>query len=226
MLPYLYYYLMHGYQFSFYLVPIRSTDIYQNRLSKDLPRGLFCYDRHMLEYLGLLLIPLSWLALGYMLITWRGTYDMSISKHAASHKSAYKLFILTLVIGGLVFYYWLLRWFTPHLNLGHPFVFTLSLTILLQVIAGIIPDSTGWKHRVHQSTAYFMAVLYIPLTYLIVTSENISLTAQIISAACIAYIFLSAYLFFFVRKARNYYLIFQSLYIVSFQIIILSAAYI
>jgi len=160
-----------------------------------------------------------------MLFKWHGTYTMSISQHAASTKGAYNLLFITLIVGGLLFYSWLLAWFAPYLELPKSFSYVLSLTVLLQIIAGIIPDSTGWKHRTHQSAAYFMAVLYIPLSYFIVTSEKISLTAQIVCAICIGYIFLSAYLFFFVRKARNYYLIFQSLYIVSFQLIILSAAY-
>lgn len=179
----------------------------------------------MLEYLGLVLVPISWITIGYIVYKWRGTYAMSISQHAASAKGAYNLLFVTLIAGGLVFYYWLLAWFTPHLELPKTFSYVLSLTMLLQIVAGAIPDSTGWKHRTHQSAAYFMAVLYIPLTYLIVASENISTLAKVVGAVCISYIFFSAYLFFFVKKTRNYYLIFQSLYIFAFQIIILSAAY-
>lgn len=179
----------------------------------------------MFEYLGLILVPISWITIGYILYRWRGTYNMSISQHAASAKGAYNVLFVTLIAGGLLFYYWLLAWFAPHLLLPKAFSYVLSLTVLLQFIAGAIPDSTDWKHRSHQSAAYFMAILYIPLTYLIVTSNVISTLATIISAVCISYIFFSAYLFFFVKNARKYYLIFQSLYIVSFQIIILSAAY-
>lgn len=180
----------------------------------------------MFEYLGLMLTSVFWLAIGYVLVKWRGAYDMSISQHAAGAKGAYTILFVTLVFVGIVFYYWLVSWFTPHLGLSQIFTYILSLTVLMQIIAGIIPDSTGWKHYIHQGVAYFMAILYIPLTYLIVTSDTISMLATIISALCIGYIFLAAYLFFFVKKARGYYLIFQSLYIVAFQLIILSAAYV
>lgn len=179
----------------------------------------------MFEYLGLILSLIIWVAISFMLIKWRGTYAMSISQHAASAKGAYNLLFITLIGGGLLFYCWLLFWFAPHLVLPRVFIFILSLTVLLQVIAGIIPDSTDWRHRTHQGAAYFMAVLYIPLAYLIISSGNISTLTTIISTVCISYIFFSAYLFFFVKRARKYYLIFQSLYIISFQIIILSAAY-
>jgi len=70
-----------------------------------------------------------------------------------------------------------------------------------------------------------MVALYIPLIYLVLSSGRVSGAAKIVSAICVAYMVVATFLFFFIKWARAYYLIFQSLYIVAFQVIILSAAY-
>jgi hypothetical protein len=96
---------------------------------------------------------------------------------------------------------------------------------LAQFIVAIVPDTNGWRHMVHHKIALGMAALYIPLTYLVLSSGRVSGVAKMVSAVCIAYMVVATFLFFFVKWARSYYLIFQSLYIVAFQVIILSAAY-
>lgn len=179
----------------------------------------------MFQYLGLTLVPISWLAGVYLVRKWRGTYAMSISKHAASAKGASMLFAVVLGGGSGLFYWWLLQWFTPHLELGAVFGVLLIVTATAQIIVALIPDTIGWRHHVHQKIALTMAACYVPLIYLILASGKVSTFAQIISYICIAYMAVAILLFLFVKKAHNYYLIFQSLYIVSFQIIILSAAY-
>lgn len=179
----------------------------------------------MFQYLGLALVPISWVAGVYMVRKWRGTYAMSISKHAASTKGASALFTIVLGVGSGLFYWWLIRWVTPHLGLGALFVVLLSVTAAAQIIVALIPDSFGWRHHVHQKVALSMAILYLPLIYLILTSSNISNIAQVVGFACLAYMLIAAIGYATIKQLRNYYLIFQSLYIVAFQLIILAAAY-
>lgn len=179
----------------------------------------------MFQYLGLILVPISWLAGVYLVRKWRGTYAMSISKHAASAKGASLLFAVVLGVGSALFYWWLIKWLTPHLGLGAGFLALLSFTAMAQIVVALIPDTVGWRHHVHQKLALTMAAFYAPLTYLILASGNISTLAQIIGYVCVVYMAVAVVLFLCVKKARNYYLIFQSLYIVTFQVIILSAAY-
>jgi hypothetical protein len=179
----------------------------------------------MFQYLGLILVPISWLAGIYLVRKWRGTYAMSISKHAASAKGASKLFAVVLVGGGGLSYWWLIQWFTPHLELEAVFVVLLSFTAIAQIVVVLIPDTIGWRHHVHQKVALTMAACYVPLTYLILASSKVSTPARIIAYICIANVVVAWLLFLSVKKTHNYYLIFQSLYIVAFQIIILSAAY-
>lgn len=179
----------------------------------------------MFQYLGLILVPISWVAGLYIIVKWRGTYAMSISKHAASAKDASILFAIVLGIGSVFFYWWFIQWFAPHLGLGTGFVALLSFTGVAQVVVALVPDTVDWRHHVHQKVALTMAACYAPLTYLILTSDEISTAAQVVGYIAIAYAAVAALLYLFVKKAHNYYLIFQSLYIVAFQLVVLSAAY-
>lgn len=179
----------------------------------------------MFQYLGLILVLISWLAGIYLVRKWRGTYAMSISKHAASAKGASKLFAIVLGGGSVLFYWWLIQWFTPHLKLGTVFVVLLGFTAAAQIVVALIPDTIGWRHHAHQKIAFTMSVLYLPITYMILSSDQVSTAARLISFLCLGYMLIAAIGFFAFKKLRNYYLIFQSLYIVAFQIIILSTAY-
>lgn len=179
-----------------------------------------------MKFLGLFLVLLSWVVGAYMLRKWRGSRTMTISQHAASNSNALKLFATILIAGGLAFYVWLVRWFTPTLNLSALFVILVTIALLTQVVAGLIPDSEGLKSKIHRAAAYSGAFLYLPLSALILTASKISTPAQIIGLVCFLYMIIASFSYFFVKKARNHYLIFQTLYIVAFQIVILAAAYV
>lgn len=179
----------------------------------------------MLASLGFIVTILFWVAGAYLLRTWRGTNKMSISQHAASAKGATLLFTTTLIFLGATFYYWLIAWFVPHLQLGTMFVVTLTVMIVLLCIAAVVPDSQGWKRIVHRLAAYGMALLFIPLTYQILGSSQLSDAARFVGYAGLVYMIFAGLTAIFSKKAWDYYLLFQSLYIVAFQLVILVAAY-
>jgi hypothetical protein len=179
----------------------------------------------MFQYLGLILVLISWTAGTYLVQKWHDTYAMSISKHAASAKGASRLFAIVLGGGSVLFYWWLIQWFRPHLELGAIFTVLVGLTATAQIIVGIVPDTIGWRHHIHQKAAAIMAVCYAPLTYLILTSTAIDTPTRVIVYVCITCTIAAGLFLFSVKRARDYYLFFQSLYIVAFQVIILSVAY-
>ncbi|MGC1176882.1 MAG: hypothetical protein WA843_02330 [Candidatus Saccharimonadales bacterium] len=179
----------------------------------------------MFEYLGLFLVLIGWIGGLYLVRTWRGTQVMSLSQHAASATKASKFFAAILVVGGSAFYIWLLTWLKPHLGLPNIFTALLTVTFILQVITAIIPDTEAWKRTAHRSAAYIMATLYFPLSLLIISAQATSSLAKVVGVICLGYMLFAAISFFTIKRARNRYLIFQSLYIIAFQLIILSAAY-
>ena len=120
----------------------------------------------MFEYLGLILVVLSWLG-GYLLIS--KFYDKNlptISKHAASSRTASWLFAAILIVLGAAFYWWIIKWLTPQLELSLAFSVTLTIAILCQFIAALAPDIDGWRGVAHRWSAWSMAVLYLPLSVL------------------------------------------------------------
>ena len=179
----------------------------------------------MFEYFGLILVALSWMG-GYLLIS--KFYDKSlptISKHAASHRTASWLFAAILILLGAAFYWWLIKWFTPQLELSAVFTFILTITVLSQFIAAVAPDVDGWRGVVHRWSAWLKAVLYLPLGVLIILSPQLTLAIQIICSLLLMYMFIGFVLVAVMGKAKSKYLPLQASYIVSFQLIILASAY-
>lgn len=180
----------------------------------------------MFQYFGLFLVVSSWLG-GYLLVSkWYDKSLPTISMHAASNKSASRLFAVVLIVLGLAFYSWLIEWFMPHLRLTFMFQAILSVAILCQCIAAIIPDASGGQRTVHRWAAYVMAILYLPLSVLVVISPRLTLLAQILCSSLLAYMFIGFALVAIMGKAKSRYLLFQSSYIIAFELIIVVAAYI
>lgn len=179
-----------------------------------------------MKYLGLVLVLLSWLAGAYILRKWRGTNAMSISQHAVTNRQASWLFTTTLCVLGPLFYYWLVKWFAPELSLGGAFTTLATLTFACQFVAGLIPDHKGWQRRAHRGAAYGMAYLFLPLSWLILNAPAIGPFAHWFGAICFAWMITSLGLTTFIASTRRQYLVYQTAYIMTFQIQILASAYI
>lgn len=180
----------------------------------------------MFEYLGLFLVVLSWLG-GYLLISRFYNKDLpTISKHAASNRTASRLFATILILVGAAFYWWLIKWFAPHLGLTFIFETILTITILCQFIAALAPDVNGWRGVIHRWSAWLMAILYLPLSVFIITSPQMTLISQAICSLLLLYMLIGFVLVAIMGKAKSKYLPLQASYVVSFQLIILVAAYI
>lgn len=180
----------------------------------------------MFQYFGFVLVMLSWLG-GYFLVSrWYDKSLPTISRHAASNRTASRLFAVVLILIGAAFYYWLIEWFSPHLQLSMLFEVILTITILCQFVAALAPDVDGWRGVVHRWSAYLMAVLYAPLSVLIIASSQVALPVQILCSLLLAYMVIGFVLVAMLGKAKEKYLPLQASYIISFQLIILIAAYI
>jgi MFS family permease len=178
----------------------------------------------MFHYLGLVLVLLSWAAGAYLLTKWRNVDLPTLSKHGASSLKAHLFFGSALTILGTPFYYWLITWFKPHLQLGVAFTVLITIAIVCQVLAGIIPDTTGWRRHMHRVTAYTMAVLYLPLAALI-TLADLPLATRLICLGLIVYMAVSFTMLVLLHRAQQKFLQYQILYVMAFQVLILLAAY-
>jgi hypothetical protein len=179
----------------------------------------------MLKYLGLLLAVVSWLLASMLILRWRNHEFSTISRHAAQSKKARLFFGLLLIVGGAVLYYWLASWFALHLRLGLSFKIVLGLTLIAQFIVGLAPDIFGWRRSVHRIAAFGMAMLFIPLSLLIITAPHLDDFARFTDIVLLSYMIITFMLVAILGKAKRSYLVFQILYLVAMQTIILVSAY-
>ncbi len=96
---------------------------------------------------------------------------------------------------------------------------------MCQILVGLAPDITGWSRRIHRWAAYTMAVLYFPLSILVITSDKLTVIARIICILLTLYMLITFTLVAVARKAQGKYLFFQASFLIAFQLLILSAAY-
>jgi hypothetical protein len=179
----------------------------------------------MLKYLGLAAVLISWIAVGFLLYRWRNSPSLSVSKHAAAARGAYWVLAVALLAGGWAFYYWTMAWLVPLLDLGNGFIALATLAIVGQSVAAIVPDKPGWQSRVHLVAAYGMALLYFPISLNLLGSPYLPEVARVVGVVYVAYALAAWILFIAVSWARRYYLVFQTLYVIMFQLFLLAAGY-
>lgn len=174
---------------------------------------------------GVISLAILLCSLGLMLKTGGIDIKYSLSMHGAAKRASYAIFAAALVMGGVLFYLFATKWLKPTFGLGLLFNVLLAVAIVCELLAAIVPDSVGVKRRVHRISAWTMAYCMLPLTLLLLLSP-LATGAKILVGVLLAYMLFGLWLFWFVKAARRYFLIFQSTYVLSFYLATLVAAYI
>jgi hypothetical protein len=174
---------------------------------------------------GLISIVLTWVSIGYILLTVKSDLSKSISHHAALKRKNYLIFCSLMLISLVAMLLFMFKWFIPTFHLPLFFSGVVMLAILSEIIATVVPLTTGWRFTVHQITSYGTSLLFPILLITILFSSGISKTALYITFVCTLLLFGMWLLFFFVKKTHAHYLIFQSLYIVAFHTTLIATTY-
>jgi len=174
--------------------------------------------------LGPLAILLSWLMFGYVFYTMRHLRHPTFSKLAASAKQTYLLFAVCLSVSGILIYIFMLKWFINEFALPTLFTVLATLAITVQFVTAWVPDTKGWKHRLHHEAAWTEAWLLMPMALLISASPNISILIQ---AWCALVILIMLFLVLSSYKITNEsrFVYYQAAYIMCFHIIILTTTF-
>lgn len=171
-------------------------------------------------------MTITWAAVAFLVYQWRGDKSMSISKHAAAHKSAY---LMMLIVESLVlpmFFLFIAFWLVPTFDLHILLSFLVGLASTGLLIAAWIPDITGWKGKVHGLSAYGAAMLFVPASTVLFLSPNISVFARNMALFVLMYEVVAVTCFTVFEKVKSYHLYAQGAYILLFDLSILAAAYI
>lgn len=180
----------------------------------------------MFDYFGLIAVLASWVIGAFVVIRLGPTRHKTISEHIASTRLGYLLGVAALAVIGALFYLWILGYLVPKLELGVTFIALLTVAVMLQIVAGLVPDDARtWRSKLHRMVAYGEAALFVPLSVLLTISPQTSSAGVIVGCMTLGYFVISVILYTFVPKSRDHYLFFQALYIIVFQVQILVTAY-
>jgi len=178
------------------------------------------------KILGPLSIVIIWLGLAFLVYKWPGKLDMSLSRHAAQTKRASVYYALLLMPAVTVFYIFMTKWFMPTFQLPMIAQYILATGVLGQYVACLVPDTKGMASKIHQVGGYTMSVTLGVMLGFIIFASRVSTTARWIDIFIVAIMVYLYGLFLFVPKARQRFLIYQSLYVALFHVAILVATYI
>lgn len=180
----------------------------------------------MFAWLGLVITIVIWAGLAVLIARSRNRSLTTISSHGSVSKGAAVFFAVLLTGGGLVFYWWLIGWYVPHLHLSLTFSVLLTIVVLYVVATGLNNGRAGLSKAVHSYTAQTMALLFIPLALLIINNPAVSMAARVICICLAVYMVHSYVITEVMKRFQPQHLFFQTSYIVAFQLLILASAYI
>ena len=176
------------------------------------------------KFFGLLSILIMWVGLLFLLYRWRGDRTMSFSVHAARTKSGRIYYFLLFAAALPLFYVFIIKWFVPALHLPASFTYLATVGVLGQVVAMMVPALPGRKGRIHNTGAYLMGFMMIPLSILICFADA-SLFVRLIALLAVFYMLTVTVLFVAVKRSYSHYLYFQATYIALFHVVILLGTY-
>ncbi len=175
---------------------------------------------------GPISVIIGWTAIGFLIYKWRGDRSMSISKHAAAHKGSYVLMLVVESIVLPMFFIFVAKWIVPTFDLPNFFTICVGIASLGLLVAAWIPDTRGLKSVVHGLASYTGAVLFIPALTILYVSSNIFGFAKYFTLAVLVYEIVAMVVFTVIEEARNYHLWVQAGYILLFDLVLLTVAYI
>lgn len=177
------------------------------------------------DSLGLISIVLSWVGLLFMIWYWKGDLAKTFSQNAARNNNSIIFYALLWLVCLPILAWFLLVPFYDALELNIVFLVISAIAVLGMLIAALIPETKGWKVKIHRLGAFTMAICFMPLVTLIIFSPVISTIAQIVSVFALMFMIFSA--IYSRRNGPNHpkLLIGQALYILAFQFSVIFAYY-
>jgi len=181
-----------------------------------------------LKILGPLSILIAVTAGVILVRRWPLGRGKSISAHGGAHRKAYWLYACTLTLSGLLFYAFARWWLAPTLGLPNLFNIILLAAVVLQIMSAWVPDRDDKSPTtvLHRRAAYGLALCMMALTACIMFTPAVALVVRAMAYITFGLMAISWYRFLFDKKAHEKFLIYQSMYIGSFFVLILLATYV
>jgi hypothetical protein len=174
---------------------------------------------------GVFSVLLTWMAIGYVMLTIERDIAKSISHHASQKRKNYIIFCVLMIMSLIAMLIFMVKWFIPAFNLPLFFSCTVMLAVLLELVTTLVPLTHGWRFVSHQVASYGAALLLPVLLFMLTFSPDIpEASIYIVFVSLIAQLVLLS-LFFLVPRIRRHYLIYQSMYVFFFHFGIVAVAF-
>lgn len=166
-----------------------------------------------------------WPAAIFMARKWWSGRQATFSAHAASNKSAYRIFGVAVTLETTFYLVFAFKWFIP--NFGMPFIFGLLVSLIAagHFIAGIIPETKGLSKWIHRKLSYVSVILFLPVFLIIVITYTIPLFARVLAAVYIIVELVLWYVYLNQPIRHKEDIVGQAIFISSLPIVLIAATY-
>ena len=176
------------------------------------------------DSLGLVSAVISWVGLLFLIWKWKRDGSMTFSQHAAQYRSSRLFYALLWTVCLPPLFWFMVFPFAEKLALGLFFKVLVGLACVAMFIAATVPETTGWRIRVHRFSAFSMAILFVPILLTVLLAGLSKLVLFFIFPILL---FMIWSIMFFVRHNAQHprLLVAQALYIFVFHVSIFLAYY-
>jgi hypothetical protein len=137
-----------------------------------------------MKTLGLVSFLYFGVGVAFMLYRWPADYTKTYSQNAARTRGSiiyYGALVLTFLVMFSAFVY---GWLIPTLHLPRVFTAAFTIGVVAQAVAGIVPETHGWKVRTHVNAAYVM--YYSTVVTVGALALSVGAPASLLIGGCIA----------------------------------------
>ncbi len=177
------------------------------------------------KYLGLVYFAVIWAAMLYILGRKPHDKTKTISRHVAMYRKTFIMFAIVRTVALPLWVLFAFGWLVPALDLPIIATVLLATSIGADMVSAWVPAVDGLKGKIHSLSAFAVAAMYVPLSFLFAISSHVSELAKAIIWIDILLMLILWILFMAHRKSKEYYLYFQLTYFILFDTAFLSAAF-
>lgn len=144
---------------------------------------------NLYKHFGLLTAGVLLIGLTVLVKRWPQTKNMTFSQHAAAYKHTIWYYISLFAIALPILMLFFIKWFVPTFDLSGWFILFIAGTCLTQFACTLVPETRGWRVKLHQLLAAISALFLIPSLIMLLFVNSIQVGTKIlISLSLIAMI--------------------------------------
>jgi len=158
-----------------------------------------------------------------MMRRWPPDVTKTYSQNAARTRGSivyYGVLVLTFLAMFSVYVY---GWLIPTLHLATVFSVAFTIGVMAQAVAGIAPETRGWKVRTHVNAAYVM--YYSTVVMVAALAWGVSMPARLLVAGMLLVMAAAVAAGTFSARLRTYAIALQTIHLVAFAAAFMFATY-